>query len=88
MYTIKLRHLEKTHSFFKEGALESAPTTVDGISESRKAEIMKAVEEALAKNEEHDPKHEALKLAIQSSLDPVLNDPKKVLQMIEYAQER
>jgi hypothetical protein len=87
MYTITLRYLERAHSFFKEGAPEVASTTVDGISESRQAEIMKAVEEALAKNEEQDPKHEALKFAVQSSLDPILNDPQKVLQMIEYAQE-
>lgn len=87
MYTITLRYLERAHSFFKEGAPEVASTTVDGISESRKAEIMKAVEEALAKNEEQDSKHEALKLAVQSSLEPILNDPQKVLQMIEYAQE-
>ena len=87
MYTIKLSYLKKAHSFFKETAPEIASTNIDNISESEKQRIMQAVEDALAKSQEHDPKHEALKLAMQSSLDPVLNDPKKVLQMIEYAQE-
>lgn len=48
---------------------------------------MNIVDSALGDLKEGTPRHEALKLAVQSNLDPVLNDPKKVLEMLNYAQE-
>ena len=56
------------------------------ISEERKDYIMTAVEDAL-KND-NDPEHEALKLSMQSWLDQFLKDPKIVLEMLNYAQEK
>lgn len=88
MYTFAHTHLAKIQKLFREGPSEGGRANInEEIPQSEKEKIIQAVEDALAKNQEHDPKHEALKLAIQSSLDPVLNDPKKVLEMINYAQK-
>ena len=49
---------------------------------------MQKVNELLTRNAETDPKHEALKLTMEDSLNPILKDPQKVLELIQYAQEK
>ncbi len=49
---------------------------------------MQQVNELLTRHTETDPKHEALKLTMDNSLDPILRDPQKVLELIQYAQEK
>lgn len=49
---------------------------------------MQQVNELLSRNTETDPKHEALKLTMEDSLNPILRDPQKVLELIQYAQEK
>ena len=84
MYTLSLNSLGNIQVFHKEAAIEGAPWKTLEVSETRKAEIMTMVEQALGTGD----KDEAIALAMKWELDQYLNDPSIVLKMIDYAQEK
>ena len=67
-------------------APSSAPDNSNNISEKQTDEILQKVDEALAHNSEHDPKHEALKLAMSTFLDEKLKDANIVRKVLEKAE--